>query len=119
VLYGSTIGIPADVDVDALGLSASGRVLARALQDFGALQRDTGGDKGINFFAEPATEGAPELADMRKDLPKIVAALAILRNQNPASMNGGGKRRRPPPEGLDAAICPAAPRSRELPATPD
>jgi hypothetical protein len=118
-LYGSTIGIPADVDLSAFGLTKSGLALARALQDYGALQRDTGGDEGVLFFAESDSENLSQLADMRADLTKIVPVLAILRNQGPDSPNGGGARRRPLAEGLDPAICPPQMRSRELPAGPN
>jgi hypothetical protein len=115
VLFGSTIGIPANIDIRSLGLSPAGLVLARALQDFGAIQRDTGGDKGVTFYAEPAAEGMPQLEKMRADLAKILPVLAVLRNQSPATLNGGGTRRRAVLEGLNPAICAPQPRARGLP----
>jgi hypothetical protein len=105
VLFGSTIGIPASVDIDALGLSPSGRVLAKTLQDYGALQRDTGGERGIIFYAEESAESLPQLQAMRADLPKIVPYLQVLRNQGPATPNGGGARRRPTVAPLDPKVC--------------
>lgn len=106
VLYGSTVGIPASVNITTLGLTPSGLVLAQALQDYGAVQRDTGGTGGIVFYAEQAAEGLPQLNDMRNDLVKIVPYLAIMRNQAPGSVNGGGLGRQPLIQGIDTAYCP-------------
>jgi hypothetical protein len=106
ILFGSTVGIPASVDITTLGLTPSGLVLARALQDYGAMQRDTGGNGGIVFYAEQASEGLPQLNDMRNDIEKIVPYLAILRNQWPGSVNGAGVRRQPPIEGISKSYCP-------------
>jgi hypothetical protein len=106
VLYGSTVGIPAAVDIAALGLTPAGLMLARALQDYGAIQRDTGGDGGILFYAEDAAQNLPAIADMLHDYPTIVPHLAILRNQGPNTPNGGGARRQPAVEPISSAICP-------------
>jgi hypothetical protein len=106
VLFGSTVGLPPAVDIAALGLSPAGLMLARTLQDYGALMRDTGGEHGILFYAEEAAEGMPALAAMRADLSKIVPHLAILRNQSPATPNGGGRSRRARLPPIDPAICP-------------
>lgn len=105
VLFGSTIGIPASVDITRLGLSRSGLALARALQDYGALMRDSD-ECCLLFYAEAAAEGMPELEDMRRDAPRLAPYLAILRNQSQSTPNGGGVRRQPPAEPIDPAICP-------------
>ncbi len=109
VLYGSTIGIPSSVDITTLGLTPSGLVLARALQDYGALQRDTGGSSGVILYAEQgAAISVPnQLLDMVHDLDsKIRPVLSVMRNQSPATINGGGILRQPPPPRIDPAICP-------------
>lgn len=105
--FGSTIGIPASVNISSLGLSAGGLMLARALQDYGAIIRDSLGEtsQGPTFKAEPSLEGTTALAQMRGDLPKIKPLLSILRNQGPASVNGGGTYRGAQLPGLDPAVC--------------
>jgi hypothetical protein len=106
VLFGSTIGLPKDVDLGKLQLSKPGYAFAKALQTYGALQRDTGGEKGIIFYAEEAAASLPELAAIQADLPKIVPHLRILRNQSPATPNGGGGALVGPVPPLDPHICP-------------
>ena len=71
---GSTIGIPSSVDISALGLTPSGLALATALQNYGAIQRATGGSprQGIILYAEQAAEVETPLSangDARR-LPK-------------------------------------------------
>lgn len=108
VQAGSTIGIPASVNLSALGLSAPGLVLATALQNYGAMQRDTGGNGGVIFYAEQgaATVVPTQLNAMYTDLAKIVPLLAIMRNQGPTSINGGGVPRMPAAPRIDPNICP-------------
>ena len=106
VLFGSTIGLPADVDIAGLRLSPAGTVLATALRDYGAIQRDTGGDDGLILYAEEAAEGMADLAAMREDLAMIVPHLGILRDQGPRTPNGAGARLRPPAPPLDPRVCP-------------
>ncbi len=104
VLFGSTVGIPSTVDITSLGLTPSGLMLSRALQDYGAVQTDTGGEHGIIFYAEGAAEGTPQLSDMRSDMDKITPHLRIMRNQGPTSINGGGMRRQPPIPEVSSSI---------------
>ena len=72
---GATIGIPSTVNFGALDLSPSGLALAAALQNYGAIQRATGGSphQGIILYAEQAAEleTPTQLADMRRDFVKI------------------------------------------------
>ena len=49
---GSVLGIPSSVDLASLGLSAGGLILATALPDYGALVVDSGGSRGVIFYAE-------------------------------------------------------------------
>lgn len=106
VLFGSTIGIPSSVDIESLGLSRGGKILARALQDYGALMRATGGDNGIIFYSEQSTKDMNEIQEMRNDIDKIIPHLAVLRNQSPTTPNGGGDRRQPLLPPVDKKICP-------------
>jgi hypothetical protein len=107
VLYGTTIGLPGGLNINSMGLTPSGLALAAALQNYGAIQRDTGGTGGLTFYAEQSTENMSQLADMRNDLAKIVPHLEIIRNNSPTSVQGGGTRRKPLLPGLDPTICPA------------
>jgi hypothetical protein len=106
ITYGSTVGIPANVDLSLLNLSRGGKILAKALQEYGAIQRDSSGTSGgIIFYAEEAAESLPQLAEMRADLAKIVPHLKIMRNQSPSTTNGGGTRRQVSLPVIDPAIC--------------
>ncbi len=95
VPIGSLIAIPPDVDIGSLGLSASGLALARALQDYGAYCDDSVGTDGIVVSAEGATEGMPQLADMRRDFQVIRRSLRVVLNNTQATPGGGGAPRAP------------------------
>ena len=107
---GSTIGIPSTVNLGNIGLTPAGLVLATALQDYGAIQRATGGppSAGIILYAEQAaeTETTPQLSNMRSDFLKIQPYLRIMRNQASNNVNGGGKPLRPLQPRIDESICP-------------
>ena len=107
---GSTIGIPSTVSLNTLGLTADGLVLATALQNYGAIQRATGGppSRGIIFYAEQAaeTETPSQLANMRSDLPRIQPYLRVMRNQASNNVNGGGTPLRPMQARITQSICP-------------
>ncbi len=107
VQYGSTVAIPSIVDINSLGLTPSGLVLAHALQDYGGMIDVTGGqpNPNITLFAEQdVSQDASQLADMSNDWAnKLVPLLRILRNQGPSSINGGGMRLQPTQPGL--AVC--------------
>jgi hypothetical protein len=99
IKYGSLIGIPASVNINTLGLSADGLVLARCLQDYGATSRDSGGS-GLLLYAEEAAEGMSQLNNMRNDLNKIIPHLQIIRNDSPTAWKGGGTLRQPLADGI-------------------
>jgi hypothetical protein len=104
LIAGSTIGIPHGVTLPAL--SAGGAMLVKALQDYGAIMRDTGGTNAVIFYAEQSAEGIPAIAQMRADMPLIVPLLRVMRNQGPNSINGGGTPVASGPPSLDPAVCP-------------
>jgi len=107
---GSTIGIPSAVKLGTLRLTHAGLVLATALQNYGAIQRATGGrpSQGIILYAEQAaeTETPSQLASMRSDFVKIQPYLRIMRNQASNNINGGGTPLRPMQPRIDPNICP-------------
>jgi hypothetical protein len=94
VPMGSLVAIPAAVDLDRLDLSCGGRMLARALQDYGAYVVDRGG--AFALYAEPTAEGTSEIDDMRGDLPALRALLRGVVNSSSGSVGGGGTPRQPP-----------------------
>jgi len=100
VPIGTLIAIPPDVDIGGLGLSPGGVVLARALQDYGAYCDDSVGTDGIVISAEGASEGLPELADMRRDFPVIRRYLRVVLNNARATPGGGGTPRAPAAPGF-------------------
>ena len=93
---GSLVAIPPSVDLATLGLSSSGLMLARSLQDYGAYVTDR--SAGFAFYAEPSAEAL--LASMRADLNKIRAQLRVVTNNSPSSVGGGGTPRVPLAPGL-------------------
>lgn len=101
---GSTIMIPASTNLDAVGLTTGGRMLADALQQFGALWRDVAAG-GVVFYGERQDANSTLLQQMQSDAAKILPLLRILRNQGPNSVNGGGTPLYPAPPPLDASIC--------------
>ena len=96
IVAGSTFGIPVDVDLLKLNLSQGGLMLAKALQNYGAIWRDSCGDGCFAFYSTPEAEHNPLIQQMRMDLHRILPHLNILRNQGPASVNGGGRPIVPP-----------------------
>ena len=96
IVAGSTFGIPVDVDLLKLNLSQGGLMLAKALQNYGAIWRDFCGDGYFAFYSIPEAEHNPLIEQMRTDLHKILPHLNILRNQGVASVNGGGRSVVPP-----------------------
>lgn len=98
ILAGVTIGIPASVNINTLGLSTGGLMLARCLQDYGAIWRDSAGANAMTIYSSSA--GHARLTEMAADGPKIMPVLAILSNQAVSSadlthVNGGGTSRAP------------------------
>lgn len=90
IVAGSTFGIPIGVDLNSLGLSQGGLMLAKALQNYGGLWRDEGGTNQITFYSTPENENNPLIQQMRADMAKIVPVIEVMRNQGPDSVNGGG-----------------------------
>jgi hypothetical protein len=108
LVYGSTIGIPQSVNLSNLGLSPGGLLLAKALQKYGAIMRDTGGTDQVTFYADPAEANSTLVGQMQSDLSKIVPQLRVMRNQSSTTVNGGGGSIAPTPSPLDRSICPGA-----------
>ncbi len=94
ITAGVTIGIPAGTDLSKLGLSQGGMMLARALQNYGAIWRDSGGSHQVVFYTTPESDSNPLIQQARGDLPRIVPQLSIMRNQGAETVNGGGSYQR-------------------------
>src|SRR4051794_4394867 len=67
IVAGSTFGIPMSVNLNSLGLSQGGLMLAKALQNYGGLWRDSGGTNQITFYSTPENENNPLIQQMRAD----------------------------------------------------
>jgi hypothetical protein len=110
---GTLLAIPAAIDIERLGLSTAGKVIARAAQDYGVYIVDRGGS-GINFMAEL---GDPDIRWERstepawwQDIETIKNLLQRVTNNGPSSVGGGGTPRAPFAPPFAALQPPAAPR---------
>jgi hypothetical protein len=93
VPFGVTIGIPAGAaEPNAVASNAGANMLWHALQDHGAMVRDSGGSGNTVIFQtdqnvnpnDPLIQGMDQLGS------QIMASAQILSNQGPNSVNGGG-----------------------------
>jgi hypothetical protein len=91
--FGVTIGIPAGAaEPSAVAANAGANMLWHALQDHGAMVRDSGGSGNTVIFQtdqnvnpnDPLIQGMDQLGS------QIMASAQILSNQGPNSINGGG-----------------------------
>ncbi|MDC0711453.1 hypothetical protein POL68_23480 [Stigmatella sp. ncwal1] len=93
VAMGAYFAIPPSVDLSTLGLTAEGRMVAQALQDFGAYVTDaTGGT--VAFYVEP-TAPSSFVSNLRRDLPLIRSKMRRVTNNSASAPNGPGTRRVP------------------------
>jgi hypothetical protein len=93
VPMGAYFAIPPSVDINALGLTAEGKMVAQALQDYGAYVTDaTSGS--VAFYVEPT---APKsfVDNLRRDLPLIRSKMRRVTNNSPSTPNAPGERRVP------------------------
>ena len=84
---GTLFAIPPSVNINNLGLSPQGLVIAKALQQFGAYDLDSASDQAV-FCAEPSAEGSIDAA--RADISSLVRLLRPVTNNSPSSVGGGG-----------------------------
>ncbi len=87
---GALLAIPPGVNVAALPLSAKGKILAKALQDFGVYVADRGGDGGMTILADLNAHDI-RWSNQDGDLKVIKNLLQWVRNNSPTSRGGGGK----------------------------
>jgi hypothetical protein len=83
---GSLVSIPRTVNLNSLGLTPGGLVVAKALQSYGAYLVDA--SENFTLYAEPSAEGL--LSEARSDLDKIRAQLRIVTNNSASTPGGGG-----------------------------
>jgi hypothetical protein len=101
---GALLAIPASVDINSLGLTTNGKILARAVQDYGAYVVDRGGVGGMAFQAEFGNSEIRWNGDI-KDLQIIARHLKWVVNNTEANRGGGGILRVPlAPSFYDEAV---------------
>jgi ribosomal protein S11 len=91
--FGVTVGIPASaVEPAAVAANAGANMLWKALQDHGAMVRDSGGSGNTVIFQgdQNVSQNDPLILGMEQYSAQIMAATEILANQGPNSVNGGG-----------------------------
>jgi hypothetical protein len=101
VPMGAYFAIPPSVDLNAQGLTAEGKMVAQALQDFGAYVTDATGAT-VAFYVEP-TAPSSFVSNLRKDAPKLRSLMRRVTNNSAATPNGPGERRVPMLPGLKPA----------------
>ena len=91
---GSLLGIPPAVDIDTLGLTDTGKVVARAAQNFGIYLVDSTNGDGATLLAEL---NDPELRwpGWHRDVATVIQSLQLVTNTSQAQPGGPGKRRAP------------------------
>ena len=105
---GSLLAIPPWVNIDGLGLTFLGKVIARAAQNYGIFIVDRTGGPGINILSElsnpdigtaavGATGSYPNTAWTKSDadLQIIKNNLQLITNNTPITPGGGGTPRQP------------------------
>ena len=106
---GSVFAIPPAVDVTALGLNAAGVIVARAMQDYGAMIVDTnGGSNGVNMIQVDNTAATAtfitQIDDYGATLNVIRQQMRLVTNNLITTPKGGlpasGTRRRTAPVAL-------------------
>ncbi len=90
---GTLFAIPWTVNVEGLGLSRQGLLIAKALQQFGAYDVDST-DGPMVFYAEASAE--PWLGSARDDVRRLQPLLRVVTNNTPSSRGGGGWPLAPP-----------------------
>jgi len=82
---GQLVALPPQVDLKSLALRPQGYAIAKALQDYGAYDVDSGG--GFAIYVEPTA--ADELGRAEEDLRKIRPLLRCVTNNRADSVGGG------------------------------
>ncbi len=93
VPFGATIGIPASaVEPADIAANPGANLLWKAMQDHGAMIRDTGGSGNTVIIQadQDVDPNDPLIQGMDQYGGEILAAAQILTNQGPNSINGGG-----------------------------
>ncbi|MFV8818156.1 hypothetical protein [Haliea sp. E17] len=85
---GSLLTIPPGLDIDTLVESRLARLIARALQKYGAYVVDSGGDDAILFYVEPGLDPDLAMANAR-ELDSIIPYLRIIRRPVQGSSESG------------------------------
>ena len=91
---GALLAIPQTIKVDALPLTALGKVLAHALQNYGVYVADRGGDGGMTILAELRAKDI-RWSKQDHDLNVIKSHLRWVSNNSPQNRGGGGRPCRP------------------------
>jgi hypothetical protein len=90
---GTLLAIPPTVDINSLGLTLEGLIVARALQDYGAYVT-TRGVGGFALYGEPSLPDSFAAA-VRADMSKFIGVLRPVLNNTPDTPGGGGTPRAP------------------------
>ncbi len=92
VPFGSMIALPPSVNINGLGLSKDGLMIAKAFQNYGGYIVDSSDSGGPKVWGEyPALVG--KVSNASNDMGKIGPLLRVVTNSGPNSIGGGGNPR--------------------------
>lgn len=85
---GQLIALPPDLNLEILNLSPQAKIIARALQDYGAYDVDSAGINEIGFSVETSASGEVD-NNLETDLKKVVSELRCVTNNRKDNIGGG------------------------------
>ncbi len=89
---GALLAIPRDINIESIGLTANGKCLAKALQNYGVYVADRGGPGGMSLLAELNARDL-RWSGWLQDLNIIIPYLKWVVNNSPLNRGGGGEKR--------------------------
>ncbi len=85
---GQLIALPPDLNLENLNLSPQAKIMAHALQDYGAYDVDSAGTNEIGFSVETGASNEVD-SNLETDLKKVISELRCVTNNRKDNLGGG------------------------------
>lgn len=116
---GSLFAIPPEVDINSLGLSPEGLMLAKAMQDYGVYVGDKSSNVTLYASNDVEREMPAQFRNLVKDFQNILQdELRFVSNNSKNNIGGGGTPRQPKQPSVVVSANDAIPESPESPESP-